>query len=411
MVATLHSGMALSMLPPELFPLLHGPDGRVLLRVQRLVLRADRSRDPTVRMRFEITTPAGGRPIEVAVVGLRQKSRPFLLKGEVWLSSGRYRIARAEEGYARTFSVFEEPTAPLRIFCGHGRAAPSRTSLLGAFSPAGEPFVSIKETLLHPCCGRGKNPYRTPGRRLSTRSLGLLQALSRPLVVTLRGKPIAIDPGAAFVINRDDVTPIAEAQPFPLHFRHVAVASSTVDRFMAATGLGPQAKKLLFDPVPRPNPPAVSGALALLEDALLRPEGPAQRAHLETCLNLFLFSLLRDFPNKIASAARRRKAAAHDDPRLARAIEYLAAHYARPYDRDTLARYACVSRQRLQELFHLHLRTDPRSYLQRIRMDKAKALLAAGKMSFAEVGRSVGFRTSRGFKRFYRRQTAKDAAR
>ncbi len=69
-----------------------------------------------------------------------------------------------------------------------------------------------------------------------------------------------------------------------------------------------------------------------------------------------------------------------------------------------MARYACVSRQRLQELFHLHLRMDPRNYLLQFRMESAKRLLAKGKLTFAEAGRLVGYANPRSFKRFYRRQ-------
>ncbi len=392
------------MLPPHVFPLVHDTDGRVLLRVQQWVAETDRSAPEIFRNRFQVVPKGGGTATPMTVLGLRNRKGPFLLKGEIWLPTGSYRIVHASEpNQGRLFTVFKDPATPLRLFCGCKTGSPSWSDLLGVFSPSGRPQASVRHTWLEPCC-RGATYFRRPIARVhNARALGLLQALSRPLHVTLRDRPLTLAAGQAIVVNRDDFMPLAGEKPFPKHFKHVVVEPEVVDRFLKQTGLSHLDRKFVFDPVPRPTPPAVAAALFCLEEAMRNPQGPAARTHLDTALDQYLFALLRNFPNPILAANRDNPSVGADDPRLARAIAFLQRHYARPYDRGLLANYACVSRQRLQEIFHKHLQMDPRTYLLQVRMEKAKRLLADGQRTLAEVGKAVGYRDSRSFRRLYQR--------
>lgn len=387
----------------HLSPVFQDAEGRVLLRVQRTVLETDSPYREVVRDPFLFFPAKGGPPLRTVLVGLRPRSGPFVLKGELWIPAGSYRLSEKAERTEGGFDVLPDPDTPLRIHCGHGTRS-SWNAPLAAVSPRGKPLVACQRVHLEPCC-RASSFFTTPVRlpRGTGGGLALFQALSRPLRLSLDGRPIDLAPGESFVVNRGDITPLVDDGRFPKHFRHIVAAPAALERFFGAAGLEHVEKKFVFEPSPRFPPPDVAAAVVGLEEVLRHPQGPAGEAHLEACLHTYLFSLLKRFPNRIANAVRRSASEGLADPRLARAVAYLRREYARPYDRDLVAQYACVSRQRLQELFRKHLRQDPRSFLLRVRMEKARALMASGRRSLAEVGRTVGYADPRNFRRLYRR--------
>lgn len=389
---------------PFLFPVVHDPDGRVLLRIQLMITGADRTHGEVIRTEFVVAPLDGGRPLKTTAVGPRQPSGPTFLKGEIWLPAGRYRIFPSRiPRFERRFDVLPEPGSSLRIYCIHGTRSPSWSDSLGAFSSGGKQLAVIRHSLLKSCC-RVSNDFRgIPERPLVTRDLVFMQAISRSIRLVVGGRKFPLAPGEGIVINPDEIYMIDNATPFPRHLKFVIVQPTALEWFLGVAGLAPSAKGFRFDSAPRPVPPIVSAAIIGLEEAMRHPRGLAARVHLETCIHHYLFSLLRGFSNRLVAENRKTAEPGLADPRLARAVAYLKRYYARPYDRRLLAGYACISHQRLQELFRRHLRTNPRAYLQQVRMERAKDLLASGKRSLAEAGHLVGYADPRNFRRLFKR--------
>lgn len=395
--------MPAEALGPHLFPVTHDPGGRVLLRIDLKVVGVTRAHGEVLRAGFVIAPMKKGRPLEAVAVGPRQKTGPSLLRGEVWLFPGSYRIFPVRNPrQTLRFDIRPEPGAALRAYCAHPARVPTQIDTLGAFSPAGIQMALIRRYRIQPCCAGWHRSARPPGESFNTRALGFVEAFSRPLGIESGGRTIFLSSGEGFVVNRNEILAFSDDTFLPSHFRQVVVESQELDRFLDRARPFLPRGKLVFDPVPAPVPPAVSAAIVGLEDAMSRPQGIGGALHLETSLQGYLFSLLRGFPNPGAAALEKTPSERISDTRLAQAVSYLKRHYARPYDRTALAEYACVSHQRLQQLFHEHLKTDARAYLLGIRMEHARKLLAAGKKTYIEVGRLVGYNDPRTFRRKYR---------
>ncbi len=100
-----------------------------------------------------------------------------------------------------------------------------------------------------------------------------------------------------------------------------------------------------------------------------------------------------DAPGSTASA----------DPRLrlARACIDAACHLS--LDLDQIAAQAACSRHHVIRLFRRGLAQTPHQYLTQRRIERAKALLAAGELSVTEVCFAVGFRSVSSFRALFRR--------
>ncbi|MFI7352993.1 helix-turn-helix transcriptional regulator [Streptomyces avidinii] len=87
--------------------------------------------------------------------------------------------------------------------------------------------------------------------------------------------------------------------------------------------------------------------------------------------------------------------AAHlsDLARLRRVRDRLDREYARPLDVEELARAAGMAAGHLGRRFRLAYGASPYAYLTGRRIERAKALLRAGDLGPAEVGRAVGCAT------------------
>lgn len=92
-------------------------------------------------------------------------------------------------------------------------------------------------------------------------------------------------------------------------------------------------------------------------------------------------------------------------PNLRKAVVYLADHYAEPIRLGVLARQAHVSQSHLSFLFRSGLQMSCKSLLARIRIEKAKELLAEDlRQPVTEVALRVGFADLSHFERSFRRE-------
>jgi AraC-like DNA-binding protein len=83
----------------------------------------------------------------------------------------------------------------------------------------------------------------------------------------------------------------------------------------------------------------------------------------------------------------------HDDTfrRLCRARDLLAAEYQSQVLLNRAAREACLSPFHFHRLFRAAFGETPHDFLTRIRMDRARRLLAAGEMRVTDVCMEVGY--------------------
>jgi transcriptional regulator GlxA family with amidase domain len=90
------------------------------------------------------------------------------------------------------------------------------------------------------------------------------------------------------------------------------------------------------------------------------------------------------------------------DPRIQIAIEFMRANLHRRIPLTELADVANLSPSHLSRLFKIQTRLSPGEYLRRLRMEKARHLVAAGLLSVKEIMATVGYKSKSHFVRDFR---------
>ncbi|MCB9650704.1 MAG: helix-turn-helix domain-containing protein, partial [Deltaproteobacteria bacterium] len=98
-----------------------------------------------------------------------------------------------------------------------------------------------------------------------------------------------------------------------------------------------------------------------------------------------------------------RRATGVEDVRLQRALAFMHAQYARAFTLDEAARAAGTSVRTFKRLFRDALDTTPKAYVQGLRVEAAKHLLARGGRSVEEVATAVGYTDPASFRLVFRR--------
>lgn len=93
---------------------------------------------------------------------------------------------------------------------------------------------------------------------------------------------------------------------------------------------------------------------------------------------------------------------AHGDSLVHRAQHWLQNNMAAPGSMAALAAQLAVSERTLARRFKLALEQTPLAYLQRLRIDAARALLEAGDMTVEQIGAQVGYLDTSSFTRLFR---------
>jgi AraC-like DNA-binding protein len=88
---------------------------------------------------------------------------------------------------------------------------------------------------------------------------------------------------------------------------------------------------------------------------------------------------------------------------FAEAASIIERDYAQPLALDEVARRVASSRRQLQRAFAEAGETSFRSYLVRVRMERARELLREGGLQVSEVAQAVGYRRPSQFTRTFRR--------
>lgn len=87
---------------------------------------------------------------------------------------------------------------------------------------------------------------------------------------------------------------------------------------------------------------------------------------------------------------------------LQRVTQYIQQNYASPISLEDLAQVAIVSKSTLIQAFKAAFDTTPIKYINRIRLEKAKALLLNTDSSISEISEMVGFQSLHYFSRYFK---------
>ncbi|HEY3415502.1 MAG TPA: AraC family transcriptional regulator [Armatimonadota bacterium] len=87
------------------------------------------------------------------------------------------------------------------------------------------------------------------------------------------------------------------------------------------------------------------------------------------------------------------------------AAQYIHMHYAEPLTLDILARVASLSASRFAHLFRAGMGVSPMRYLQQVRVEEARRLLATTTLPIADIAHQIGFPDPRHFSRLYKSVT------
>ncbi|MEF2965700.1 helix-turn-helix domain-containing protein [Paenibacillus sp. M1] len=88
---------------------------------------------------------------------------------------------------------------------------------------------------------------------------------------------------------------------------------------------------------------------------------------------------------------------------LAGAISYIEDHYLQPITLEEIAAKSNISIRHLNRIFKAYYQTTPMTYLQRLRLERACALLKQTRLSVTEISYASGFNDSNYFARQFRK--------
>lgn len=90
---------------------------------------------------------------------------------------------------------------------------------------------------------------------------------------------------------------------------------------------------------------------------------------------------------------------------LKKALDYIQKRYREKITLEELAKNSCLGVSRFSEIFRNHTGEAPISYINKLRMEKAKALLSYSPMSISQISEYLGFESihyfSRAFKKYF----------
>jgi AraC family transcriptional regulator len=159
-------------------------------------------------------------------------------------------------------------------------------------------------------------------------------------------------------------------------------------------------KRFEFVDVRRMRDPIVEHIAAIFRVELNRASHPAQEILIESLAVALCTHLLRSYTNAVG--IEERSAASVDVAAIGRAISYIENNSDRSISLRELASAAGLSRFHFSRLFKRHLGLSPAKYVERARIEQAKALIVSAEMSLANIAQAVGFADQSHFSRRFR---------
>ena len=152
------------------------------------------------------------------------------------------------------------------------------------------------------------------------------------------------------------------------------------------------------------DPAVANVARALLAESQ-SGEALCGRLYAESLANVLAVHLLRNYAAAETTAAPARFSGGLSGPALRRVLAYMADNYGDDLSLADLAGEAGVSTFHFAREFKRSTGQAPHQYLIKLRVERAKGLLAEGRLPIVEVGLRTGFNSQSHFARLFRRLT------
>ena len=159
-------------------------------------------------------------------------------------------------------------------------------------------------------------------------------------------------------------------------------------------------RRFEFANVPRMRDPIVEHIGAIFRVELNRASHPAQDMLIESMAVALCAHLLRSYTNAVG--IEERSTASVDVAAVGRAIAYIEDNPDRAISLRELAGAAGLSRFHFSRVFKHHLGLSPARYVERSRIEQAKALIVNADMSLANIAQAIGFADQGHFSRRFR---------
>ena len=118
-----------------------------------------------------------------------------------------------------------------------------------------------------------------------------------------------------------------------------------------------------------------------------------------------VFSLEETITHMNAALDRKRRLSGEAQRLVRKAMAFIHEHFAEPITRREIAQHVSIAEDYLTYCFRQELGTTPIKYLQRYRVNRARALLRESDTTITEIARRVGFSDSGYFSRIFHRET------
>ncbi|HEY4343574.1 MAG TPA: AraC family transcriptional regulator [Parvibaculum sp.] len=155
-----------------------------------------------------------------------------------------------------------------------------------------------------------------------------------------------------------------------------------------------------FADAPRLRDPIIEHIGAIFRAELNRASHPAQDMLIDSMAVALCAHLLRSYTNAVG--IEERSTASVDVAAIGRAINYIEDNPDRIISLRELAGAAGLSRFHFSRVFKQHLGVSPARYVERTRIEQAKALIVNAEMSLANIAQAVGFADQSHFSRRFR---------
>lgn len=159
-------------------------------------------------------------------------------------------------------------------------------------------------------------------------------------------------------------------------------------------------RRFEFANVPRMRDPIIEHIGAIFGSELNRASHPAQDMLIESMAIALSAHLLRSYTNAVG--IEERATASFDVAAVGRAIAYIEDNPDRTISLRELAGAAGLSRFHFSRVFKHHLGLSPARYVERARIEQAKALIVSAEISLANIAQAVGFADQSHFSRRFR---------
>lgn len=242
--------------------------------------------------------------------------------------------------------------------------------------------------------------------------LSIFSNLSGASQVTIDGKPALIKDGCFFLSNPNQYYTLEIHQSNPAETFNIHFGDHFAEQVFQSINLSPE--KMLDDTFKTADAiefcnrlclqsPEISAIIA--EVHRLKLTGARLEEKLADLVHELLIQerLLQVQSKAIPVVKSSTRSEIHR--RLVSATDYIYSYYDRDLSLDELASASCLSKFHFLRLFKIVHQKTPYQFINEVRVQKGKSLLAHSALGVSEISRSVGFKDASSFSRMFFQQT------